>query len=160
MADEGMNHLARILHNRIDETRVAYSDLLLDFGDIQSDYSLLTNTYPIPIPQTDYLVLRQLTLGDTGSVMASTSESGEHRHTTGDGSHTHSGGLHEEHTSGDGSHTHSGGSHDHGSAGNHSHSVLIPEKMRWLKPGDRVLVAWVQHDAIVLDIILSATEIG
>lgn len=143
MADEGMNKLARVLHGRMQTERDAYSDLVLDFGVIQSDYSLLTNTYPIPIPKTDYLVLRQLTLGNTGDVLTNTGTKG---------THTHSGGTHGGHESGDGSHTHSGGEH--------GHTVLIPEKMRWLKPGDRVLVAWVQHDAIVLDIICEATEIG
>lgn len=142
MADEGMNKLARVLHGRMQTERDAYSDLVLDFGVIQSDYSLLTNTYPIPIPKTDYLVLRQLTLGNTGDVLTNTGTKG---------AHTHSGGTHGGHESGDGSHTHSGGEH--------GHTVLIPEKMRWLKPGDRVLVAWVQHDAIVLDIICEATEI-
>lgn len=159
MADEGMNHLARVLSDRTEQHREAYSDLVLDFGVIQSDYSLLTNTYPIPIPKADYLVLRQLTLGNTGSPLTVTTENGLHEH-TGNGTHTHDGGSHGGHTGGDGAHSHDGGSHGHGGAGTHSHTVLIPEKMRWLKPGDRVLVAWVQHDAIVLDIILPATEIG
>lgn len=160
MADEGLNKLARVLHGRIADERNAHSDLVLDFGVIKSDYSLLTNTYPIPIPKTDYLVLRQLTLGNTGSVLTTTTSNGAHEHTAVNGSHSHSGGGHDGHTSGDGAHSHSGGEHGHGSAGTHSHNVLIPEKMRWLKPGDRVLVAWVQHDAIVLDIIKPATDIG
>ncbi|MCD8308883.1 MAG: hypothetical protein LUD19_03430 [Clostridia bacterium] len=157
--DEGTNHLARVLHSRMNDNRNAYSDLVLDFGVIQDDYSLLTNTYPIPIPKTDYLVLRQLTLGETGAVLTNTSTKEAHEH-TGSGTHSHDGGSHSGHESGDGMHTHSGGSHTHGSAGEHSHDVYIPEKMRWLKPGDRVLVAWVQHDAIVLDIICPATDIG
>lgn len=120
MADEGLNKLVRVLQGRISEDRNAYSDLVLDFGVIGSDYSLLTNTYPIAIPKTDYLVLRQLTLGNTGSVLTQTQNT----------------------------------------EAPHVHDVLIPEKMRWLKPGDRVLVAWVQHDAVVLDIIKPATDIG
>lgn len=143
MANEGMSKLARVLNGRIQNNREAYGDLVLDFGQIQSDYSLLTNTYPIPIPKADYLVCRQLTLGGTGSQLTATGTKGTHEHT---------GGTHEGHTSGDGSHTHDGGGH--------SHTVTIPEKMRWLNPGDRVLVAWVQNDAIVVDIICSATEIG
>ncbi len=42
--DEGMNHLARVLHGRIKDSENANSDLVLDFGVIQNDYSLLTNT--------------------------------------------------------------------------------------------------------------------
>ena len=41
----------------------------------------------------------------------------------------------------------------------HRHDVLIPEKMRQIKPGDRVLVAWVGNDAVVLDIVLPGTEV-
>ena len=43
-----------------------------------------------------------------------------------------------------------------GSEGAHQHHVLVPEKMRSLKPGDRVLVAWVQNEAVVVDIIVSS----
>lgn len=148
--DEGINHLARVLHRRIQESEGANSDLVLDFGVIQNDYSLLTNTYPIPIPKSDYLVLRQLTLGNTGAYLTSTVGAGK----SGDGTHSHGeSGGHGGHTSGD-------GKHEHKNEAPHVHTVLIPEKMRWLKPGDRVLVAWVQHDAVVLDIIRPATDIG
>ena len=40
--------------------------LCLDFAEIQADGSLLSNTFPIPIPKNDYRVCRQLTLGKTG----------------------------------------------------------------------------------------------
>lgn len=43
-----------------------------------------------------------------------------------------------------------------GSEGAHQHHVLVPEKMRSLKPGDRVLVAWVQNEAVVVDIVVSS----
>ena len=36
---------------------------VLDFGVIQPDMSLLTNKFPVPIPQSDYMVCRQLTGG-------------------------------------------------------------------------------------------------
>lgn len=148
--DEGMNHLARVLNTRMQGQKDADSSLVLDFGVIQNDYSLLTNTYPIPIPKADYLVLRQLTLGNTGAWLTQTQSIGN----AGDGTHSHGeSGSHSGHTSGDGKHSHK-------NEAPHVHNVLIPEKMRWLKPGDRVLVAWVQHDAVVLDIIRPATDIG
>lgn len=148
--DEGMNHLARVLNTRMQGQKDADSSLVLDFGVIQNDYSLLTNTYPIPIPKADYLVLRQLTLGNTGAWLTQTQSAGK----AGDGTHSHGeSGSHSGHTSGDGKHSHK-------NEAPHVHNVLIPEKMRWLKPGDRVLVAWVQHDAVVLDIIRPATDIG
>ncbi len=34
--------------------------------------------------------------------------------------------------------------------------VYIPEKMRGLKPGDRVLVAWVRAEPVVIDIVVRA----
>ena len=46
-----------------------------------------------------------------------------------------------------------------GDEGAHQHHVLIPEKMRRLKPGDRVLVAWVQSEAVVMDIICPAEDL-
>ena len=143
--NEGLNKLARVLSGRAQSTQEAYNDLILDFGQIQKDYSLLTNTYPIPIPKSDYLVLRQLTLGSAGSSLTTTTEAGIHEHS--------GNGAHEGHESGD-------GIHSHGQAGEHTHSVLIPEQMRSIRPGDHVLVAWVQNDAVVLDIIVSASDIS
>ena len=60
---------------------------MLDFGEIQDDYSLKTNTFSIPIPVEDYHVCRQLTLGKTGDILAKTQAigkpgSGEHDHKT------------------------------------------------------------------------------
>ena len=137
MADEGMNRLANVLHGRIAGHQQAYSDLVIDTGTIQGDMSLLTDSYPIPIPQTDYYVNLLLTLGDTGSWLTDTNV-----RIFGD-------------------HTHSGCGYGSGhSDGTHKHDVQIPEKMRWLKPGDRVLVAWVNHDAFVIMRFVPATEIG
>lgn len=118
MADEqgpgiGMNKLARILQGRMNRTKDADGALVLDFGTIQGDMSLKTNTFTIPIPRADYHVCRHLTIGPAGGYLAATSV-----------------------------------------ADGHSHSVSIPEKMRKLNPGDRVLVAWVQSEAVVIDIIV------
>lgn len=112
----GINKLARVMQQRMQE--VNKSPLLLDFGVIQDDYSLLTNTFPIPIPKTDYLVCRDVT-HDPGKPLTQTK-----------------------------------------TVDLHSHDVVLPESVRWLKPGDRVLVAWVQNDAVVIDIVLPATKIG
>ncbi len=131
----GINHLANVLSMRIkDETK---TPPMLDFGEIQGNGSLLTNTFPVPIPRGDYTVCRQLTLGKEGSCMTVTDM---------DGLHEHSGGVHEGHDTGDGTHTHEGGSH--------THVIPVPEQMRGIQPGDRVLVAWVQNEAVVIDIII------
>ena len=143
----GTNKLARVFKERMDRERNANSSLILDFGEIQGDYSLLTNTYPNPIPKGDSLVCRQLTIGPTSGHLTYTIQAGKPN----DGTHNHgSSGTHGGHTGGDGSHTHT-------SEGPHVHDVLIPEKMRKLLPGDRVLVAWVQNDAVVIDLVLPAS---
>lgn len=159
----GINNLARTLQGRMAAHQEARSSLVLDFGEIQPDYSLLTNTYPVPIPKSDYLVCRQLTLGGTSAHLTYTipaGHAGDGTHTHGSsGKHAHDGGSHGGHTGGDGSHHHDGGEHTHPDECPHVHDVLIPEKMRKLKPGDRVLVAWVQNDAIVVDLVLPASEL-
>lgn len=137
----GVSKLGQVLQERM--KACGTTPLLLDFGAIQSDMSLLTNTYPIPIPKTDYTVCRQLTLGATGAVLTTTATDGLHSHGP-SGEHTQESGT---------------GVHSHTNEGTHIHNVLIPEKMRKLKPGDRVLVAWVQNEAVVVDIIISAASI-
>lgn len=133
----GTNKLAQVLSQRM--KRENESPLVLDFGEIQPNGSLLTNTFPVPIPKGDYTICRQLTLGATGAQLTKTKK---------DGKHEHDKGTHEGHESGDGSHTHEGGEHQH--------IVPIPEKMRSVGPGDRVLVAWVQNEAVVVDIIVKS----
>lgn len=139
--NEGVNMLARVLQKRMQNTM--QTPPVLDFGVIQGDYSLLTNQYPIPIPKTDYLVCRQLTLGKKDDVLTKTQVSGKPN----DGKHSHPpcSAL---------------GSSGHIQNGDHIHDVLIPEKMRWLKPNDHVLVVWVGTDAVVVDIICPASEVG
>ena len=111
----GLNKLARTISKRAEQVAgKAPRDLVLDFGSIQDDMSLLTNTFPIPIPKKEYHVLRQLTLGATGEKLTTTTTNGTY---------------------------------------SHSHNVLIPEKMRKIKPGDRVLVAWVLNEAVIIDIV-------
>lgn len=108
--------------------RQTKSPPVLDFGVIQGNFSLLTDTFSVPIPKGDYSVCRSLTIGKTGNKLTST---GVPNSGADDGAHSG-------HESGD---------------GKHGHSVLIPEKMRSLKAGDRVLVAWIQNEAVVVDIV-------
>lgn len=111
----GTARLASVLSSRM--KRENESPLLLDFGEIQENYSLMTNTFPVPIPKGDYSVCRHV-----GSISFEIS-GGEHA-------------GHEEQTN-----THNNGGH--------KHTVKPPS----IQPGDRVLVAWVQSEAVVVDII-------
>lgn len=81
----GANRLGQAIAKRIVKHMEGESSLVLDFGEIKDDESLVTNTFPIPIPKGDYHVLRQLTYGKTGDILAKTQNigkpgSGEHNH--------------------------------------------------------------------------------
>ena len=131
----------------------------------KDDESLLTNTFPIPIPKGEYHVLRSLTYGKVGDILAKTQNigspgSGEHDHKTFVLNSVHGPvkGTIGTPASGqpdppDPPQSSAGGG---GPEGAHQHHVLVPEKMRSLKPGDRVLVAGVQNEAVVIDIVVSS----
>ncbi len=130
----GINKLANTLCQRIGNSNT--QSLVLDFGTIQNDFSLLTNTFPKPIPKTDYLVCRSVSY-DPEPAFTKTWWKGE-------SPADHVG-------------------HGHGNKGEHPqecskhyHDVYLAEDMRPIRPGDRVLVAWVQNDAVVIDIVLPA----
>lgn len=55
------------------------------------------------------------------------------------------------------------GGHDHEGVvpyETHKHNVRLPEKMRWLKPGDKVLVAIIGNEFVVIDKIYDAKWLG
>jgi hypothetical protein len=121
MSNEGISKLANTLTGRMRKENE--SPLVLDFGEVLENYSLMTNTFPVPIPKSDYTICRGLTFGNIGEKLGETNEPSQN--------------LGEIHT----------------------HSVLVPIKMRSVKSGDRVLVAWVQNEAVVVDIITSARNL-
>jgi hypothetical protein len=106
-------------------------------------------------------------------------DSGDHEHILSGGDHKHvtpeddtiAGGEHEHQLHG-GTHEHpeSEGAHEHPSTegkhvhpeteGYHAHNVLFPGMLKPIKPGDRVLVAWVGDTCTVIDIILPAKIIS
>lgn len=168
MGNEGINRLAGVLQSRM--RTMSETPDVLDIGEIGDDMSLNLNHFQQPIPQTDYLVCRQLTLGPTNNILAKTQDMGQPH----SGAHIHetitlSCPVHGAGVSGTvgeatsaapdppipSARTAGGDSSD----GAHQHHVLIPEKMRSIKPGDRVLVAWAGDDPVVIDIILPATDV-
>ena len=42
----------------------------------------------------------------------------------------------------------------------HQHDIILPTKMHWVKPGQKVLVAIVQNEFIVVDIIYDGKWLG
>ncbi|MDE7299798.1 MAG: hypothetical protein K2N94_13415, partial [Lachnospiraceae bacterium] len=69
---QGIGKLAAVLCDRI--RKMNQEPLKLDFGEIQANGSLVTNTFPVPIPKGDYSICRQLTLGKTGDSLICTAE--------------------------------------------------------------------------------------
>ena len=58
MEKNGMEKLAKVLDSRMGEH--SGGGFSFDFGVIKKDYSLVSNTFPLPIPKKDYSVCRLL----------------------------------------------------------------------------------------------------
>ena len=123
----GINKLANVLQSQI--AGASEQELPLDFGIINADYSLTTNTFPLPIPKNEYSVCRAITY-DPSVPRTETYRDGEHSQP------------------------------DAGYGGAHINQVRLPEKMYWIRPGDKVLVAWVQNEPIIIDIVYSGDRVG
>lgn len=161
----GMSHLAGVMVGIARDAN--NTSLVLDFGVIQADGSLLTNTYPIAIPATDYLVCRGCVLPNSEVITShsTTARNNAHRHKFEDALILE--GTTDAQSSPE-SHSHSVQvpmldivtGYTTSTQKSHSHEVDIARpSQRRLKAGDRVLVAWVYNDAVVIDIIKSASEI-
>lgn len=131
-SNSGVALLANVLSDRMKEENQSPQDI--DFAVINEDYSLRTNRFPVDIPATDYTVCRHLCerIVRIPAEITATASGGSHGgHEYGDGSHTHSVDMTHEHL----------------------------YKTRYLKPGDRVLVVWIQNEVCVIDLIVPATDI-
>ena len=76
----GLSRLAGVMRDLAKKDKD--TALVLDFGTIQGDGSLLTNTYPLPIPKSDYIVCRHLKSWEITKSTNSRSvgDHGEHSH--------------------------------------------------------------------------------
>ena len=109
--------------------KIADKPPVLDFGIINTDLSLTINSFPRPVPLSDYSICRQL-LYDPDVRLTMTYK---------DGSHSHP---------------------DASAPGLHEHEVYLPKKMRRLKAGDKVLVAIIQNEFVVVDIVYNAEHLN
>ena len=105
----GISRLAKTISDRSKSLANDANETVMDFGEIQSDWSLLTNTFPKKIPKGSYSVLRHV---------------GGHSFMTKNSDY-------------------------------HVHEVRLPA----LKKGDHVLVAWVLNTPVVLDVLVSSSEL-
>ena len=127
---KNMNRLGDVIANRMNRAARANTSVTLELGTINSDLSLTTDGLNGRISKSDYLVDIRLT---------------QDAYETSETTHTHTGGTHSGHETGTGNHTHDGGKHKH----------KLPASFRKLKSGDRVLVAWVGNDPVIVAIVVS-----
>ena len=120
----GANALTNTLSGMMRGIAGEMSKPQLSFGIINADYSLTCNSFPCPIPVTDYSVCRQL-LYDPQVPLTETYMDGFHDH------------------------------YDVVPTEPHQHKVKLPKKMRRLKPGDKILVAIIGNEFVVIDKIYS-----
>lgn len=134
--------LGDTLNKRMQKVVGAREGIIAELGTITSNMSLQVASLSNTIPKGDYLISRHLAYGAKNATLTKTK--------SGQGTHGH--GPSGEHSQEIGS-----GSHSHPSSeGAHVHDVLIPESMRSLKPGDRVLVIWCGNEPVVTDILVSS----
>lgn len=129
-----IKQLGDIIAGRIQKSAQANKGTYLELGIINADLSLKIDGMGGNISPGDYMVDIRLTHTD---------------YNTSETEHEHSGGAHSGHELGTGTHTHDGGKHLH----------RVPSVFRKLQAGDRVLVAWVGNDPIIVAIVVAGTTI-
>lgn len=136
-----VQRLGQTLASRMKKSAAAAIPTTLELGIINGNLSLTVDSISNPIPQADYMVALHLT--------HETYYSYNELNSSANAPHHHEGGTHGGHTGGNGSHTHDDGLHDH----------RAPSVFRRLEPGDRVLVAWIGYEPVIVDIVVAGTTI-
>ena len=133
--------LGDVLASRMTKTARANAHTFLELGIINSDMSLTTDSLKGNIRPKDYMIALHLTHENYYTYNELNSSAKK--------PHVHVGGEHYQ-MAGDGSHTHdTDGLHDH----------RVPSVFRNIQAGDRVLVAWVGNEPIIVDIVVAGTTI-
>lgn len=136
-----VQRLGEALAGRMKKSAAAAIPTTLELGIINGNLSLTVDSIANPIPQADYMVALHLTHENYYSYNELNSSRNAPHH--------HAGGTHGGHDGGSGSHTHDDGLHDH----------RVPSVFRRLEPGDRVLVAWIGYEPVIIDIVVAGTTI-
>ncbi len=138
-----LSKLGTTLSSRMAKTAAAAVPLCLELATVNGDMSITTDSFPEPIKKNEYMINLQLTHKNyfTYNEMNSTKKS----------PHVHKGGEHDQ-MRGTGYHEHitNESLHDH----------RVPSVFRKLKAGDRVLVAWVGGEPIVIAIVVPGDTIS
>ena len=135
-----LQRLGETLAGNMKRTANAAVPTTLELGIINGNLSLTVDSIANPIPQGDYMVPLHLTHENYYSYNEMNSSRKAPHH--------HAGGEHAQ-VGGSGYHTHDDGLHDH----------RVPSVFRRLKPGDRVLVAWIGFEPVIIDIVVAGTTI-
>lgn len=109
--------LGSLLDSRMKQNSGAATKTVLEFGVINGNLSLTTDSIKTPIPKGDYMTSLSLTHNDYKG--------------------------YDQENGGD----------------TEAHSHRMPSVFRRIQPGDRVLVAWVGFEPVVVDILVSSNTI-
>lgn len=139
-----IQRLGETLSGRMKKSAAAAIPTTLELGTINDNLSLTVDSIGTPIPQADYMVDLRL----THETYYSYNELYDADRKPTRKPHHHEGGTHAQYT-GSGYHTHDDGLHDHRS----------PSVFRRLEPGDRVLVAWIGYQPVIVAIVVAGTTI-
>ncbi len=133
---DNLTAFGELLNQQMQRVKRSGESNPIELGTIGNDFSLTVDSLKDAIPKGDYLLALRLTAltGDGLKAQAT--------------SHIHEGGGHEQYT-GSGLHSHTDGEHSH----------VLPEPIRGIRPGDRVIVAWVGGQPIVMDIVAGSKEL-
>lgn len=118
--------LGKIMNSQMMNVMRANSSTPLELGKINGDMSLSVSSLGNAIPKGDYMISMRLKISDVKMKTSSV-------HLSTDEADDHSHGI-----------------------GDHSHTVDLPISYRGIREGDRVLVAWVGTEPVVIDIVVSS----
>lgn len=138
--NKGIDKLGSTLQKQAQRTYQGNLSVCLELGTINGDLALVVPSLNNPIPHGDYMLCRQLTIGPKDEYLTITAKDG----------------IHDVWNLG----YPNPAERKTGTAEEHEHEVLIPETMRWIKPGDHVLVAWVGSEAVVIDLVYNSLPFG
>ena len=138
-----IQRLSNTLASRMAKTAKRAVPLTLELGIINGDLSLSVDTLSGTISPKDYMIDLQLTHETYYTYTElNSSTNAPHVHQGAECQHPQAAGN---------------GQHVHNSDGLHDHRV--PSVFRRVQPGDRVLVAWVGYEPVIIAIVVSGDTI-
>lgn len=132
--------LGKIMDSQMKRVMSANNGITVELGIIKPTMALHVDSLVNDIPAGEYMI--SLHIQDEPLTINTTTENLE----TSEASLT---------TEKEEEHTHTIKPHKHSISG-HKHSVTLPNKLRGLQAGDRVLVLWAGTEPVVVDIVISS----